>query len=180
MRILPTPLHDLVLVETPVFCDERGSFQRLQCNDTFAARGLPTQFVQTNLSTNRQRHILRGMHFQRTPHQEDKLVRCVHGAILDVGIDIRESSPTFGRHFMVELSADNALALLVPKGFAHGYLTLTEDAAVLYHVTHPYTPGAEGGIRWNDPRFAIDWPVQEPLLSPKDAHWPDFTRGELQ
>lgn len=178
MKLLPTPLQDLVLVEIPVFRDGRGSFQRLQCSDAFAARGLPSAFVQTNLSTNRQRYILRGMHFQRTPHQEDKLVRCVQGAILDVVIDIRESSPTFARHFMVELTADDGLALLVPKGFAHGYLTLTEEAVVLYHVTHPYTPGAEDGIRWNDPRFGIDWPVREPLLSPKDANWPDFMRSE--
>lgn len=178
MKLLRTLLHDLALVETPVFRDERGSFERLQCSGEFAALGLPSAFVQTNLSTNRQRNILRGMHFQRTPHQEDKLVQCVHGTILDVVIDIRESSPTFAHHFMVELTADNALALLVPKGFAHGYLTLTEDAAVLYHVTHPYTPGAEGGIRWNDPRFGIDWPVREPLLSTKDANWPDFMRGE--
>jgi dTDP-4-dehydrorhamnose 3,5-epimerase len=174
VKILPTPLHDLVLVETPVFCDERGSFQRLQCNDTFAARGLPSQFVQTNLSTNRQRHILRGMHFQRTPHQEDKLVRCVHGAVLDVVIDLRETSLTFGQHFMIELNSENVLALFVPKGFAHGYLTLSECTTVVYHVTHPHTPTAEAGIRWNDPYFSIKWPVKNPLLSEKDANWPDF------
>jgi dTDP-4-dehydrorhamnose 3,5-epimerase len=178
VKRIETPLAGLVVVETPVFRDARGSFQRLQCNDAFAAAGLPAAFVQTNLSTNTQPNILRGMHYQKFPHQEDKLVRCVHGAILDVVIDIRRSSPTFGRHFAIELSAENARALLVPKGFAHGYLTLTADAAVLYHVTTPYTPGAEGGIRWNDPRFAIDWPVDAPLLSDKDAAWPDFDGGE--
>lgn len=178
MKLIRTPLADLVVIETPVFRDQRGGFQRLQCNEAFAAAGLPSAFVQTNLSTNTQRHILRGMHYQKHPHQEDKLVRCVQGAILDVVIDIRRSSPTFGQHFAIELTAANALALLVPKGFAHGYLTLSDESSVLYHVTTPYTPGAEGGIRWNDPRFAIAWPVQEPLLSGKDGAWPDFDGGQ--
>lgn len=174
MNILPTPLRGLVIIDSPLFRDERGTFQRLHCSESFADKLLPTHFPQTNLSTNRQRHILRGMHFQRAPHREDKLVRCVHGAVLDVVIDLRETSLTFGQHFMIELNSENALALFVPKGFAHGYLTLSECATVVYHVTHPHTPTAEAGIRWNDPYFSIKWPVKNPLLSEKDANWPDF------
>lgn len=174
MKFNTTPLPGLVVVESPVFRDERGGFQRIQCNHEFANAGLPGSFVQTNLSTNIQMHTLRGMHYQKSPHQEDKLVRCIQGAVLDAVIDLRPASPTFGQHFMIELSADNALALLVPKGFAHGYLTLTAGAAVLYHVSTPYMPGVEGGVRWNDPRFGIRWPVQHPVLSAKDAAWPDY------
>ena len=174
MKFHETPLAGLVIVESPVFRDERGTFQRLQCNGAFASAGLPDAFTQTNLSTNLHAHTLRGMHFQKSPHAEDKLVRCIAGAVRDVVIDLRRDSETYGRHFAIELSAENARALLVPKGFAHGYLTLTAGAAVLYHVSTPYTPGAEGGVRWNDPRFAIEWPVREPLLSAKDANWPDW------
>lgn len=177
MKIGKTSLRDVVTLEWPVFRDERGSFQRLYCQDQLAAAGLPSSFPQSNLATNSAKGILRGMHFQRAPQQEDKLVRCIVGAILDVVIDIRPESPTFARHFKVELSADNARALFVPKGFAHGYLTLTEGAAVLYHVTAAYAPGAEGGLRWNDPAFGIDWPIGDPKLSAKDAAWPDFDAG---
>lgn len=175
MKFNSTPLNKLVVVESPVFRDERGGFQRIHCNQAFSAAGLPDSFVQTNLSTNVHANTLRGMHYQKAPYQEDKLVRCVQGAVLDVVLDLRRDSATFGQHFSIELSAENALALLVPKGFAHGYLTLTENAAVLYHVTTPYTPGVEGGVRWNDPRFAIAWPVREPIISAKDAAWPDYT-----
>lgn len=174
MKFVETPLKGLLVVESPVFRDARGTFQRLQCHDAFAAAGLPASFVQTNLSTNVHANTLRGMHFQKAPHAEDKLVRCIGGSVLDVVIDLRRDAGTFGRHFAIELSAESARALFVPKGFAHGYLTLTAAAIVLYHVTTPYIPGAEGGVRWNDPRFAIDWPTQEPLLSAKDASWPDW------
>jgi dTDP-4-dehydrorhamnose 3,5-epimerase len=174
MKVHNTPLSGLVIIESPVFRDTRGTFQRLQCVDAFRENGLPATFVQTNLATNSSRNILRGMHFQKAPYGEEKLVRCVDGKILDIVIDIRPESPTYLQHFRVELTHDNALALLVPKGFAHGYLTLTDAAAVLYHVSTPYTPHAEGGIRWNDPTFGITWPAATPLLSDKDAAWPDF------
>ena len=174
MKFNSTPIPGLVVVESAVFRDERGGFQRIQCSHEFAQAGLPEVFVQTNLSTNLHANTLRGMHYQKAPYQEDKLVRCIQGAVLDVVIDLRPGSATFARHFAIELSAENALALLVPKGFAHGYLTLTANAAVLYHVSTPYTPGVEGGVRWNDPRFGIDWPTTNPVLSAKDAAWPDY------
>lgn len=177
MKLSKTPLADLVLVEWPVHRDERGCFQRLHCREQLADAGLPCDFPQSNLATNTDKGILRGMHFQRAPHAEDKLVRCVTGLILDVVIDMRPVSPTFGQHYSVELSAANALALFVPKGFAHGYMTLTKGAAVLYHVTTPFVPGAEGGIRWNDPAFCIAWPTDRPVLSAKDSVWPDFDMG---
>ncbi len=174
VKVVDTPLSGLVLIESPIFRDDRGTFQRLHCSESLAALGLPCHFVQTNLATNVRSGTLRGMHFQRAPHEEDKLVRCIAGAVLDVVIDIRASSPTFGKHFSVELSAERAHALLVPKGFAHGYLTLTDGAVVLYHVTAAYQPAAEGGIRWSDPGFGIQWPIARPQLSAKDAAWPDY------
>lgn len=174
MKIVPTELAGAVIVETPVFRDARGGFQRLHCEETFAAAGLPSRFVQSNLSVNTEQGILRGLHYQAAPYAEDKLVRCVNGAILDVAADIRPDSPTFGRYVAVELSAENGRALLVPKGCAHGYLTLTPAAAVMYHVSTAYAAAAERGVRWNDPFFAIDWPVAAPKLSDKDANWPDF------
>jgi dTDP-4-dehydrorhamnose 3,5-epimerase len=174
VKFEPTPLAGLTVVHASAFQDGRGSFRRLQCAREFAAAGLADVFVQTNLSTNNQRHILRGLHYQQSPHQEDKLVRCVAGRILDVAVDVRPGSSTFGKHFSIELDADNGLALYLPKGFAHGYLTLTEHSAVLYHVSEYYTPAAERGLRWNDPCLGIAWPAAAPLLSPKDADWPDF------
>ncbi len=176
MKIQATGLPGLLVLETPVFRDSRGGFQRLHCEQTFADSGLPIQFVQTNLTTNSEANILRGLHYQRTPYREDKLIRCVHGAILDVVIDIRRSSLTFGRHFAIELTAGNGLALLVPKGFAHGYLTITAGATVLYQVSTPYTPSAENGIRWNDPFLGFSWPHPRPIVSDKDSAWPDFSR----
>jgi len=180
MKKISTSIPGLFIIESSVFRDERGGFQRLQCDDAFTAAGVPSRFVQTNLSTNSNRHILRGMHYQRYPHQEDKLIRCVKGAIFDVAIDIRRSSQTYGKYFTLELTEENALALLVPKGVAHGYLTLTDFSSVLYQVTSSYTPSAEGGIRWNDRRFAVDWPTDEPILSAKDAGWPDFQDSQSE
>lgn len=174
MRFESTPLAGLTVVHSPAFQDERGGFRRLQCAREFAAAGLADVFVQTNLSTNNRRHILRGLHYQQAPYQEDKLVRCVSGRILDVAVDVRPGSPTLGRHFAIELDEENGLALYLPKGFAHGYLTLSGQCTVLYHVSQFYTPGAERGLRWNDPRLGIRWPTSEPLLSAKDAAWPDF------
>lgn len=175
MKFIETPLRDLFIVESQIFNDKRGSFQRIHCNFEFAKLGFDETFTQMNLSTNENANTLRGLHYQNSPHQEDKLVRCVHGAILDVVIDLRTGSPTRGQHYMIEMSSENAIALLVPKGFAHGYLTLTDGAVILYKVSTPYMPCSEGGVRWNDPQFAIPWPVKDPIISAKDAGWPDYT-----
>ena len=178
MVISETNLAGVVTINTHRYVDDRGTFQRLYCNESFTVAGLPSAFVQSNLSANRRKHTLRGLHYQREPYQEDKLVYCVHGEILDVVLDVRETSLTFGSYFMTKLSAENGTALLVPKGLAHGYLTLTDDATVVYAVTNSYVPDCEAGIRWNDPTFSISWPIRDPIVSVKDANWPNFIRSD--
>jgi dTDP-4-dehydrorhamnose 3,5-epimerase len=171
----PTKLRDAVVVDLELRQDERGFFARAWCRDEFAAQGLDTRVVQANLSSNRHVGTLRGMHFQSAPHAEVKLVRCIRGAIYDVVVDLRPDSPTYCAWVAVELTADNRRALYVPEGFAHGYQTLTDDAEVLYQVSEAYAPQAEGGVRWDDPAFGIEWPYAERrIISEKDRSWPDY------
>ena len=155
--------------------DERGFFARVWCHNEFEEQGLNTNLAQGNISVSSSRGTLRGMHFQETPHAETKLIRCTHGAIHDVIIDLRPESPTFRDWIGVELTAENRRMLYVPEGFAHGFLTLTDDAEVTYLVTQFYTPAAERGVRFDDPAFAIDWPAKVTVVSDKDAAWPDFS-----
>jgi dTDP-4-dehydrorhamnose 3,5-epimerase len=156
--------------------DPRGFFARTFCANEFAEHGLNTRIVQANLSWNPRQGTLRGMHFQRAPHAEVKVVRATRGAIRDVIIDLRPESPTFKEWIAVDLTAENGRALYVPEGFAHGFQTLVPDCEVHYLVTEFYTPEAEGGVRWDDPAFGIEWPDPEnAFLSEKDAAWPDFT-----
>ena len=171
-----TELPGATIVDLERREDPRGFFARAYCEREFAEQGLPARMVQTNVSLTRKAGTLRGMHYQRAPHAEDKLVRCVRGAIWDAIVDIRPDSPTYRRWIGVELSEENGRMLLVPKGFAHGFVTLTDDVVVTYQVSEFYTPGAEGGARWNDPAFGIDWPVEVIGMSDKDANWPDFVR----
>jgi dTDP-4-dehydrorhamnose 3,5-epimerase len=155
--------------------DERGFFARAWCADEFAEHGLSTRLVQANLSFNARKGTVRGMHFQVEPHAEDKLVRCTRGSIYDVIIDLRPESSTFKRWLGVELDADSRRALYVPQGFAHGYQTLVPETETFYQVSEYYTPEAEGGVRWNDPAFGIEWPdPANAFLSEKDRNWPDF------
>lgn len=176
MIFTKTELPGATIVDLERREDPRGFFARAYCEREFAAQGLPTRMVQTNTSLTRQAGTLRGMHFQRAPHAEDKLVRCVRGAIWDAIVDIRPDSPTYCKWIGVELSEENCRMLLVPKGFAHGFVTLTDDVMVTYQVSEFYTPGAEGGARWNDPAFGIEWPVEVVGMSEKDRSWPDFVR----
>jgi dTDP-4-dehydrorhamnose 3,5-epimerase len=156
--------------------DPRGFFARTFCANEFAEHGLNTRIVQANVSWNPRQGTLRGMHFQRAPHAEVKVVRATRGAIRDVIIDLRPESPTFKEWIAVDLTAENGRALYVPEGFAHGFQTLVPDCEVHYLVTEFYTPEAEGGVRWDDPAFGIEWPDPEnAFLSEKDAAWPDFT-----
>ena len=156
--------------------DDRGFFARTFCANEFADRGLETGLVQANMSWNPKQGTLRGMHFQRPPHAEVKVIRATRGAIYDVIIDLREDSPTYKRWFGVELTEENRTALYVPKGFAHGFQTLAPDTEVHYLVTEFYTPDAEDGVRWDDPAFGIEWPdPANAIVSPKDAAWPDFS-----
>jgi dTDP-4-dehydrorhamnose 3,5-epimerase len=174
MQFHPTSLQDAVLISPTRRGDERGWFARTFCRDTFAAQGLEQQFVQQNSSLSRTRGTLRGMHFQGGAAAEVKLLRCVSGAVCDIIIDLRPESPSFKRWEAFELSAENGAMLYVPRGFAHGFQTLTPDVEMTYLVSAPYTPEAEGGVRWNDPAFNLVWPLQPTVLSDKDRAWPDY------
>lgn len=156
--------------------DARGYFARAWCAREFEEHGLNPNLVQVNLSFNDEAGTLRGMHFQRAPHEEAKSVRCTRGAIYDVVLDLRPDSPTYKDWAALELSADNRRMLYVPEGCGHGYQTLTPETETLYQVSAFYAPDSEGGVRWNDPAFGIDWPdAPRRILSEKDASWPDYS-----
>ncbi len=176
MRFTETDLPGAFVLELEPHADERGFFARAWCEREFAERGLETHVSQCNVSFNARRGTLRGLHFQAPPHAEAKLVRCIRGAVHDVIVDLRPSSPTFRRWIAVELSAENRRALYIPKGFAHGFQTLVDETELFYQHSEPHAPGFERGVRWNDPAFAIEWPFAEsPILSEKDRAWPDFS-----
>jgi dTDP-4-dehydrorhamnose 3,5-epimerase len=172
MRFSRTQLTGAYLVHLDARVDQRGSFARAFCAREFAAEGLETAFVQANISTSAEAGTLRGMHFQREPHAEVKLVRCVKGSIYDVVVDMRKDSPTYLRWFGAELSEDNGVMMYVPKGFAHGYQTQTSGATAFYMVSAYYEPTSEGGLRFDDPRLSIAWPRAVSGISGKDAAWP--------
>ena len=172
MNIEPVNIPGVFIVKRDPFSDERGSFARLFCKRELEAAGLSGEIAQVNLSANIEVATLRGLHSQNGGEAEDKLVTCIAGAVFDVCVDVREDSATFGKWYAEELSADNGLALYVPKGFAHGYLTLTGSTQVLYFVTQFYMPEAEVGYRYDEPFFGIDWPLTEPyIISDKDKNW---------
>ncbi|MGL5237916.1 MAG: dTDP-4-dehydrorhamnose 3,5-epimerase [Plesiomonas shigelloides] len=174
MNITKTDIPDVLIIEPKVFGDERGfffeSFNQQQFEE---AVGYPVNFVQDNHSKSR-KGVLRGLHYQKTPHAQGKLVRCVVGEVFDVAVDIREKSPTFGKWVGVHLSAENKRQLWIPEGFAHGFLTLSESAEFLYKTTGYYLPQSEGAIHWNDKVIAIDWPSIDVILSEKDKLASDF------
>jgi len=172
MRRIETTLPGLALLEPKVFRDERGFFLETYSEAAFAGLGISARFVQDNHAYSVQPGVLRGLHFQLPPHAQAKLVWVVRGRVLDVVVDLRLGSPTFGQHYSVELSAENMLRLFVPKGFAHGYVTLEPDTEFLYKVDSPYAPKADAGILWDDSDLGISWPVAEPVLSPKDRLLP--------
>lgn len=172
MRFIETNLKDAYLVELEPRGDERGFFARTMCRDEFEKMGLDNDFVQQNTSFSAQRGTLRGLHFQKQPHGEDKLVRCLKGAIVDVIVDIRKSSPTYLQHQMFELTSRNRLQLYVPKGFAHSFMTLEDKTEVSYLVTARYSPASEDGLRFDDEKLAIKWPLPLTVMSEKDASWP--------
>ena len=152
--------------------DERGFFATTWLPDALRERGMNPALAQCNLAFNHTRGTLRGMHFQKAPHAQAKIVRATRGALLDVIVDLREDSPTFKQWDAVELSADNHRMLYMPEGIAHGYLTLTDDVEAYYHASTPWAPQAESGVRWNDPAFGISWPFEPVVISEKDANWP--------
>ncbi|MCX8133983.1 MAG: dTDP-4-dehydrorhamnose 3,5-epimerase [Roseococcus sp.] len=174
MKITPLAIPDVLLIEPPRFGDARGFFSEVWKRSALAAAGLVVDFVQDNHSLSREPGVLRGLHFQRPPHAQGKLVRCTRGRIFDVAVDIREGSPSYGRHVAVELSAENWRQLWVPRGFAHGFLTLEPDCEVLYKVDAEYSREADGAIAWDDPALGIAWPLPPggPILSEKDRAAP--------
>ena len=172
MRFESTQLAGAYLIHLEPRVDERGLFARTFCAREFGAQGLETAYVQTNISTNARAGTVRGLHFQRAPDAEVKLVRCVKGALYDVIVDMREDSSTYLRWFGAELSDDNGIAMYAPKGFAHGYQALTGGATAFYLVSAFYAPQTEGGLRFDDPKLAIKWPRAVSDVSDKDAQWP--------
>lgn len=175
MKFSASPLAGVLAVDMERIEDERGFFARTFCSDEFAERGLAASMRQCSVSFNARRGTLRGLHYQAAPHAEEKLVRCTAGAVFDVVVDLRADSPTYRRWHGAELSAANHRALYVPAGCAHGFVTLADDTEVFYMISVPYAPGSARGVRWNDPAFAIQWPVQPLVISDRDAGYPWFS-----
>lgn len=176
MNFSKLELRDAYLVELDKHGDQRGFFARLYCQKEFEEHGLVPQVVQANISFSKIKGTLRGLHYQDEPFAETKFIRCVKGAICDVIIDILPGSPTYKQWFAVELTADNYKMLYVPKGYAHGFQSLEPDTEVTYLVSEFYAPQAEGGVRFDDPAFNIDWPLPVTEISDKDRNWPDFEK----
>lgn len=171
MNFAPTPIPGVVEVTTTPHRDARGGFARLYCPDDFAAAGISFAPTQVNLSTNPLRHTLRGLHFQHAPHAEAKLVRAITGQVWDVAVDLRPG-PGFGRWHGVILDATLMNAMFLPEGVAHGFVTLADNAAVLYHMGRNHLPGQSNGLRWDDPALAITWPAPPVLIGDADLAWP--------
>lgn len=176
MRFRQGELPGVFVLEPDPIADERGFFARTFDRDDFIARGLPAEFVQWSTSYNRRAGTLRGLHYQRAPHAETKLVRCIAGSIFDVVVDLRPTSPTYRRWMAETLSAGNRHALYIPEGCAHGFLTLEEHAEVQYFISEPYRPESAAGVRWDDPALGIAWPKPVQVISGRDAGYPDLER----
>ena len=174
MRFNATTVVGAWIVEPELHHDERGFFGRTWDTTEFAAHGLESGLVQCSVSYNSRRGTLRGMHYQVAPHEETKLVRCTSGAIFDVAVDLRHDSPTFCQWFGAELTALNRLALYIPKGCAHGFLTLHDESEVLYQMAEPWVPEAARGVRFDDPSFGIEWPGEVVMVNERDRLYPDY------
>jgi dTDP-4-dehydrorhamnose 3,5-epimerase len=174
VEIKPRKLKGVFEITVQRIGDSRGYFARTYCKHIFIKHGLQTDWIQENQSLSTRMHTIRGLHFQRPPYAETKFVRALQGAILDVFVDLRRESETYGQWDSIELSADNDKAIYIPRGFAHGFCTLTESAIVHYKVDNTYAPDHEGGIRWNDPHIGIAWNVQDAVLSERDQNLPFF------
>lgn len=169
-----TPLSGAFVIDIEPAADNRGFFARTWCADEFSAHGLATDISQCSVSFNHATSTLRGMHYQNAPHDESKLVSCRAGALYDVIVDLRVDSPSYCQWFGVELSADNHRMLYIPPGLAHGFLTLQPATEVLYQISGRFVPEAARGVRWNDPRFSIDWPAAPQVIADRDAQYPDY------
>jgi dTDP-4-dehydrorhamnose 3,5-epimerase len=174
MKFFETPLKGAYIIELDKRGDDRGFFARVFCKNEYNELNLDNGIVQINNSLSKDKGTLRGLHYQLPPKAETKIVRCIRGAIFDVIVDLRKSSETFGKWFGEELNEENRKMMYVPKGFAHAILTLQENTEIFYLVTEFYSPENERGIRWNDPYFSIEWPIQPVIISDKDSKHPDF------
>jgi dTDP-4-dehydrorhamnose 3,5-epimerase len=174
VKFTETPIRGAFLIDIEALEDERGFFARTYDAVEFRRHGLDPHIDQCSLSFNRQKGTLRGMHFQHQPHQETKLVRCSRGAVYDVIIDLRPSSPSFRKWFAAELTAQNHRMLYIPEGLAHGFQTLEDESEVSYQISQPFRPDAASGVRWDDPAFAISWPLAVTCIGERDRSFPDF------
>jgi dTDP-4-dehydrorhamnose 3,5-epimerase len=174
MEIITTPFNGLLIIKPQIFYDPRGFFFESYNINEYAKHGINCSFVQDNQSLSNN-GVLRGLHFQNPPFAQDKLVRVISGSVLDVVVDIRKNSPTYGQHFKIELSGKNNLALFVPKGFAHGFVCLEDNTLFYYKCSAVYNRSAESGLLWNDPSLNIDWGGENPILSDKDLVYNSFT-----
>jgi len=174
VRATPTPLAGAFVLDITPKEDERGFFARTFCVDELAALGLEARVMQESVSFNRHMGTLRGMHFQRSPHEELKIVRCARGAVFDVIVDLRRDSATFKHWFGTTLNETNHQSLYVPRGFAHGFLTLEDATELLYSIADPFVPASGAGVRWNDRAFGIEWPASPRIISERDANYRDF------
>ena len=180
MEYIKTEIAGVYIIEPRVFCDARGYFMEAWKEAEFNEHIGPVKFIQDNESKSTY-GVLRGLHYQKGAYSQAKLVRVIKGRVLDVAVDLRKSSPTFGQHVMVELSEDNKRQFFIPRGFAHGFLVLSEEAIFTYKVDNPYMPSQEAGIRWNDPQLAIEWPINPAMVqtSEKDLKQPLLKDAEL-
>jgi dTDP-4-dehydrorhamnose 3,5-epimerase len=174
MIFTETPLKGAFVIDPEKLEDERGFFARTWCQREAAAYGLQPRWLQCNISFNKQKGTMRGMHYQVAPFAEAKLVRCTMGAIYDVIIDLRPEAPTFRQWVAIELSAHNHRMLHIPEGFAHGFLTLDDNTEVFYQMSEFYAPAYARGVRWNDPAFHIEWPIDVCVIADRDRNYPDF------
>jgi dTDP-4-dehydrorhamnose 3,5-epimerase len=172
MNFTEAPLRGAYIVDMTLMEDERGFFARSFCAEEFTKRGMAAHLRQCSVSFNARKGTLRGLHFQAAPHDEEKLVRCTGGALFDVMVDLRPESPTYRQWFGIELTAANHRSLYIPKGFAHGFITLADDTEVLYMISVPYAPGFAKGLRWSDPALGIRWPLTPAVISTRDAEYP--------
>jgi len=171
VEFIASDIEGLYTIRLKKLEDERGLFARTYCKNEFKQIGFDKEFVQFNHSFNKYKGTIRGMHFQNAPYCEFKLIRCIQGAVYDVAVDLRKDSPTFLKHFGVELSADNMVSILIPEGFAHGFQTLEDNSALIYHHTQYYTPNADAGFRFNDPALNIQWQLPAVMVSEKDRSY---------
>ncbi|MBL4587569.1 MAG: dTDP-4-dehydrorhamnose 3,5-epimerase [Flavobacteriales bacterium] len=179
MKLIKTEFEGLFLIKPNVFGDARGYFYEGFNKKTLQSQGLDIEIVQTNISES-QKGVVRGLHFQNPPFEQGKLIRVLKGSVLDVVVDIRTGSPTFGKYYSVELSEENKRALWVPAGFAHGFKTLEDQTLFYYNCSQVYNKESEGSIRWNDPQLEIDWGIENPIISEKDEIAPLFKEFESQ